>query len=165
MSKVPTLFGQPLWYGRIKKRVAKKYLNRWSIGYILRYNQKKFATLGIGDLINNCSGFNVEITEIEPEYRSVGNGFVLSGIHFWTSRGGCSLCHCGIEAELSRENIEQEHVKFLKEYYAPNGGASVWFGDKFPEEIEKANKTIALLESGGHIADERGRRIYESPSN
>lgn len=165
MSKrIPTLFGCPLWMGKIKKRVAKKYLNRWSIGYIAKHNLAKFSKLGVRDLINDCSGFNVEITKVNPEYVHVGKGKVLIDITFDTDGGSCSLTHCGIESELSREEVEKQHVEFLQSWFN-SGDAATWYGGEdssdYKLRLAAKNKKMDILQRGGHITDERGKRLPE----
>lgn len=159
-----TLFGCPLWLGKIKKRVAKKYINRWSIGYIAKHNLAKFSKLGVGDLINNCSGFNVLITKINPEYVHVGNGKVLIDITFDTDSGSCSLTHCGIKSELSREEVEKQHVEFLKSWF-DSGHAARWYGSEespdYQLRLAAKNRKMDILQNGGHITDERGKRLSE----
>lgn len=166
-KSIPTVFGCPLWYGKISRKVAKRYLASFKYSMMDTYrwqkkiivNGKPFNETVIGDLVNDCSGFNVEVKDIRPEYRNVGKGYVLIGIDLTNHNGGsCSIKHCGVEPPKSREAIEKEHVKFLKEYDLGEGGRKWYEGqpDKYAESIDKALKQITLIEAGEHICDERG---------
>jgi hypothetical protein len=163
-DSVPTIFGCPLWLGKIKRRVAKKYLNRWSIGYQLRKRGKLIATLDIGDLINDCSGFNGTIIEIDPMYRRVAGGDVLVDVDLTTSNTGCSLTSCGVTEEQPREVVEANHLSFLENWFFGEPG-KVWFGGldnpEHKDKIDRAKRKLDILKSGGHITDERGRILKE----
>lgn len=160
----PLLFGFPVWWGSIKGRVAKKYLNRWSIRFFLRRGvAERFARLGLGDFINECSGFNGKILKMRPSYVHVGRaGQVLFDIDFQTTNTGCSLISCGIEPKLPREAIETRHAGHLREWTLAEPG-QVWFGesDEGRKASERARQMLAALESGGHICDEDGQLLSE----
>jgi hypothetical protein len=162
----PKLFGLPLWKGKIKRRVAKKYLryfrNDWFFG---ERAQREFAHLDIGDFINDCTGLNGRITEIRPTYRRIasGRGAVLLNIDFQTTNTGCSLCHCGVEPKLSREEIEKRKVEFARDWALDDSGepgtAKYWYGKdtaSYEKAVDYARRTIAEIESGGHVVDEDG---------
>lgn len=160
----PTLFGFPLWEGRIRKRVAKKYLNRRTIGYLYRRYRTHFANAGVGTIINDCSGFNGDVINITPYYWRAPGGDVLGDIDFTTTNTGCSLIHCGIEPELPREEVEARHLQYLEGWFFGEGGR-MWFGDlsdpKNKDEVDLANLKLEVLKSGGHITDEHGRLLPE----
>ena len=162
-KNIPMLFGFPLWDGPIKSRLAKKYLNRWSIGHFLKKDVRaKFGNLKVGDLINDCTGFNGAIIEIQPEYIHRFGAWLLTDIDLQTENTVCSLTACGIEPELSRDVCEARHLSFLEDWVFGKGGMT-WYGDPQSEQtkegIARHKKTLDILKSGGHIADERGRRI------
>lgn len=120
--KTPTIMGQPLWFGKIKGRVAKKHLER----SIRPSNYKEWfaamSNLKEGDLICDCSAFNVRVAKIEPKYMRVGkNGFVLVDILITNNQGGlCSLTYCNVQPGLSRETIIKNWQKRV-DYYKANG--------------------------------------------
>lgn len=159
--KVPTICGFPLWYGRIKPRVAKKHLNMDSCGSWLLEQARKsrwLRDLKVGDLINECSGFNSEIVSMYPAYHQVRGGWILYNIEFQTKTTGCSLLGCGVEPPLSREIIEEQYVRFTREWIMNEQGKT-WFGATWPEEAQKAQAMLDFIAAGGHIADEYGQRV------
>lgn len=100
---IPKAFGIFLWKG-VKKRIAKKTINRW---YKYRF-LKEFKNYGIGSLIQDCSGLNVIIKEIDPKIILFKNGYVVYDIDFINERGGsCSLIHCGVDHPISKEEAEK----------------------------------------------------------
>jgi hypothetical protein len=158
--KIPTLFSVPLWKGRIKTRVVKKYLNSWPIHWFLeKENYYRFKDLKVGDLVNDCSGRNGEILEITPEYAYTRVGQILCDIDLLTTNAGCSLIHCGIEVGVSREQVEQRFIAFMDDWFFGEGGKT-WYGGldnpKYQDEINLAKRKYETVKSGGHITDERG---------
>lgn len=135
-----------------------KQLGRWPIGYFVRH-RKEFQ-LVVGDLINDCTGFNGEILEIEPSYFPFGKGELLFDIDFTTKNTGCSLIHCGIEPEIPRGKVEKHHLSYLMNWVFAEPGRK-WFGEEFEERTKKLLLARQVLESGGHITDERGRLLDE----
>jgi len=129
------------------KRKSKKDIEalNWALG------------LKPGDLINDCSGANVVIREINMETNSFGRGYYDTShgwyaydVEFVDHKGGsCSLMHCGLEDPKSREEVEAG----LLEWYQ-----SEWMTDPTDtkESLTKNQKRIAHLKSGGHVCDERG---------
>jgi len=110
-----------------------------------------------GDLINNCTGANVIIKEIHPEYTSfrkhgyydTSHGWYMYDILFVSHLGGhCSLMNCGVEPPKSREEIEADTLLYLKDIQTLQ-----WYGGTLPESTQER---ITILEAGGHICDERG---------
>jgi len=163
---IPKLFGLPIWKGKIKKRVAKKWLrhfrNTWMIG---AWAQREFSTLGVGDFVNDCTGYNGRIQEINHIYRRIGKGkgAILLDIDFQTSNTGCSLCSCGVEPKLSREEVERHSIEFAKDYWMGEGGKT-WLGGDTPEyrkSLAFAQKMIFHIENGFHITDEDGQILTE----
>jgi hypothetical protein len=161
---IPKIFGFPIWRGKIKSRVAKKYLHKWRFGWPLRKDwQREFSNLGIGDFINDCSGNNGRILEMTPFYSRCGRGQILLGVDFQTTNTGCSLGSCGIEPKLSREVIEERKIEFAREWFLDESGepgtAKYWYGTdvaKYERMKALALKLIAEIESGGHVVDEDG---------
>ena len=164
MKNIPTLFNFPLWDGNIKRRVAKKYLNRWCIGKRFKLFSTKFATLGVGDLVNDCSGFNGEIRQVNPEYFPVRGGFILRNVNIITTNTGCSLIHCGVEPELSREDVEARHLDTIENWTLGKGGET-WYGGfdnpEFQDVFAMARRKRDVIRSGSHITDDRGRLLPE----
>lgn len=153
-----TILGFPLWRGKIKRRVAKKYFNRYRLAWMLQTKATAAYKLTIGDYVNDCSGFNGKIQSLEPAYRQVGKGSILIDVDLQTTNTGCSLNSCGVEPALSRELIETQQAEHLREWSLGSGGKT-WFGDEWEARAEHARKILALLESGDHIADELGQRL------
>jgi hypothetical protein len=121
MSIAPSILGCPLWFGRIKSRTAKKHLC-----HDIFRDSKFLASMAEyqeGDLICDCSAFNVRIARIEPRYRRLAgeHGQILVDIDITNDRGGgCSFAHCGVEPARSREDILQ-HWEESVAYYKENG--------------------------------------------
>lgn len=155
-NNIPTLFRCPLWYGNIKRRVAKKYINDTSIGYINKHSGKKLSQLYIGDMINSCSSFNTVIKEIEPYYCNYAGGKVLVDIDFTTTNGGCSLTSCGVSAAKSQQEVERGWLSFAH-YWLNSGAGDIYYGGldnpEFQDEINLLRKKVNILQSGGHITD------------
>ncbi len=164
MKNVPKFFGFPLWTGNVKKRVAKKYLNREVIKAHVKRFQKTFANIGVGDLINDCTGFNGEIVRIDPEYGFIPNGMILCNVDFQTTNTGCSLIHCGVSAELPQEVVETRALDFIENWTLGKPGET-WYGgfdnSEFQHVFEMARLKRDILKSGGHITDDRGRLLPE----
>ena len=162
----PLMFGFPLWKGRIKRRVAKKYIRFFGNAWFMRSAvQAKFARLGLGDFVNDCSGMNGRLLEIHPVYRRVasGRGSVLLNVDLQTTNTGCSLCGCGIEPKLSRDEVERRKVEFAKSWALDDSGlpgtAKYWYGSNvaaYEKTVEHSKKLVTEIESGGHVVDEDG---------
>ena len=168
----PKIFGLPIWKGKIKKRVAKKRLRRYRHQWFFdKRTQKEFAHLGVGDFINDCSNLNRKIVNIFPTYRriGIGRGSILLDVDFETHLGGnCSLCHCGVEPKVSREEIERRSLEFSKAWALDDSGepgtAKYWFGEdtaSYEKAVDYAKRLVAQIESGGHIVDEDGVLLKE----
>jgi hypothetical protein len=167
---IPTMFTFPLWKGKIKKRVAKKRLKRFSNGWMMEPQaQAKLSSLRVGDFVNDCTGNNGKIKKLYPIYRRIGKGHgaVLLDVDLDTTNTSCSLCSCGIEPKLTREHIEARKVEFLKEWTLGDAGEH-WFGKDTEQHlaaIERANKVISVIEAGGHVCDEDGQLLPEYDSS
>lgn len=133
-----TLFGFPVWK-KLKKRRLMPAL-RWFWGkkpFAKMDAMKPFSTLGIGDWINGCTNFNVQIEEMRPNYVPIGNGRLLIDIGFKTSGGDCSLPYCGIELPISFEEAQRRMKEMLEtDKYA-----------KWPEMVARY-KTATLNPNG-----------------
>ena len=115
---IPKVLGCPLWFGKIKRRVAKKYLGKGSVWRDTKF-LAKMADMKEGDLFRDCSAFNVRLAEIEPFYRKVGKGWVLMDIDLTNDKGGsCSFYHCGVEPAWSREDTLAYWVESVKHWLA-----------------------------------------------
>ncbi len=135
-----TVFGFPTWYGNIKARYIKGHHCRTIIrpnSYAVRLFNN---SLKVGDVVNDCSGFNKIVQEINPFY---GYRFdVLTDIDLTMTDGsGCSFRHCGVSPAQTRETIEAHLYPFHKH--------TVWGNPDL----------AAILEAGGHICDENGFRL------
>jgi hypothetical protein len=144
---IPTVMGCPLWRGRIKQRVAKKYLKDW------RWPDRAFLTLmanvKVGDLIRDCSAFNVRVAEIEPRYCLVGKrgGNVLEDIDITNDKGGsCSFMRCGVAPAWTREDILRDWAEKVKYYEAR--------GDEW--DFAKRYEFTTVLEDGQAVVDSVG---------
>lgn len=163
---IPTIFGYPLWRGKIKKRIAKKYLRRYRMERFFKPDvMKRFTDLGIGSYVNDCSGFNGKITEMYPTYRRIGKGkgAVLLDVDFQTENTGCCLGSCGVEPALSQEEVEKRTLAHLKAWTLSDGGKT-WYGEgteDYLKAVARANQIIKVIEEGGHITDEFGKRLPE----
>lgn len=144
--------------------------------YVLRrvgkYRMKRIKwamSLKPGDLINDCSGFNVIIREIDPDVRTFHNGWFIQNVDFTVEPygGGCSLMHCGVEPPKPRELLEKEYLVDMEDYLNSSGpgSASYWYGGldnpKYKKEIENLRNRLDTLKNGGHILDERGILLPE----
>ena len=182
---IPTILGFPIWKGKVKRRVAKKYLAKFRQTWMLGPHAEDMRSIGIGDFINDCTGFNRRIAKMHPSYVVVGrrryhwdepkpetgarsgNGFILIDVDIVNDQGGCcSLASCGVQPKLSVEEIESKTLEFIREWTLGDGGKT-WFGkdsDDYKKAVERANKIIAQIESGGHITDSDGQMLEEFSS-
>lgn len=164
---VPKLFGFPLWYGKIKRRQAKKYLNSYSYSTLwFARNKPQFAGMSIGDVVNTCDGFNHKIHDLIPQYIRRGNGYILVDIDMVINEFGgmCSLTNCGISTGKSREYIESSYAWFLDSWLFGGAGAT-WYGGldnpRYQKEISRLTNRYDTIKSGAHICDERGFLLKE----
>jgi hypothetical protein len=147
--KTPTLFGFPVWKGKIKRRTVKKYLCRFRRSWFLqKYAQREFSILNIGDFVNDCTELNGRILQIFPAYYYVrGGGSVLVDIDLQTTNTSCSLVSCGIEPKLSREKIEIRRIEHLKWWALDDSGkpgtAKYWHGN----DIESYERVVMNAEN------------------
>jgi hypothetical protein len=159
-----TLFGFPIWIGRIKRRRVKKHLGgrRWLLS---EEKQSEFSRLGVGDFVNDCTGLNGRILEVRPCYFGVGRAgsSYLYDVDLVTTNTSCSLCSCGVEPKLSREEIERRKVEFAKVWALDESGepgtAKYWYGEDvaaYERTVANSKRMIAEIESGGHVLDEDG---------
>lgn len=152
--------------------MAKLYKNvsRFVAKRMLRTRYRKLVQWGLtlkpGDLINDCSAFNVRIIEIDQDIIYYHNGWVIVDISFMTTPygGRCSLINCGVEPAKPRDVLEQEHLKWIKSYIS-TGALARWYGGENTEEykinLDRYMKEIDTLESGNHITNERGMILKE----
>lgn len=137
----PKAFGYPLWYGKIKKRIAKKKINKYRKQFYMGKLYTPFMRLcgfsnyGPGSLINDCSGLNIEIKTVDPEYRFTKKGAWLSDFDIQgTPHGSCSFFHCGVDHPITQEQAEKVRQEMVK----------VWTGSewKFSENYSEDNMKI-----------------------
>ena len=122
-------------------------------------------TLNPGDLINDCSGFNVVVRDVEPEIVQARRGWYIYDVLFTTEPfgGNCSLRNCGVIPPMSREQIEKKHLSYM-EWYINSGKLKFWHGkdeEAFQKSYQLMKNKIDLLKSDGHICDERGIVLEE----
>lgn len=121
-----------------------------------------------GDIINDCSAFNVRVAEIDPDYLQhwqYPKAQFLVGIDFTDHKGGsCSLVHCGVEFGISREEVEKRSLEYYEDWLKSDQ-AAVWYGGKDTEDYKKAEKKVIkkveVLKAGLHITDEQGVLLEE----
>ena len=78
---------------------------RWALG------------LKPGDMINDCSGFNVVIARADPEVYHTNKGWYIYDVIFTNEHGGCcSLRNCGVSPPLSVADIEKYKRQFYDSY-------------------------------------------------
>ncbi len=172
----PTIFGYPLWMGRISKRVAKKYSNDYPrlLNWYKRHRHlSEVQNLKIGSIINDCSGFNIRIAEIHPEYQATRfekdyrnpRSVILYGFDFTSTRGGsCSLLHCGIEFGITQAEVERRHLEHIRSWLKDSGNAT-WYGglesEGYLRAKDKFEKQLTVLENSKHITDSDGVLLDE----
>jgi len=161
----PKICGYPFWIN-MKSRVAKKYLNKWSIGRFMKPElQNQFLNLKIGDIVNDCTGFNGRILKITPSYECVGKGRILSGIDFQTENTRCCLISCGVEVGVSQSLIEEKYIKYLEKDFFTEENISFYEGKDAGEYSKKhfamEKLRLEVLKSGNHITNELGILLPE----
>lgn len=145
MRKIPTLFDCPL-YVNMKRRVAKKYLNRWMRQHFSSDSKRMWNWIAAmenvkeGDLVHTCSGFNGKIIEITPQYRSVGNGAVLVDVDLWTTTGGCSALCCGVGHPITYEQAQESLRRVLSH---PNAKEYGW-DKRYENAIVNQDGTVTI---------------------
>ena len=106
------------------------------------------------------------MTEIKPVYRNIGRGFILIDLDITTTNTGCSFRSCGCEPKRSQNEIETKSIGFLREWVLGKSGSS-WYGDDtdaYQRSIDRANRMLAAVESGGHFTNEDGQLLEEFKS-
>lgn len=167
----PQICGFPLWFGKVKKRLAKKYCNQNThMSRIMRERGASLAHLKPGDLINTCSGFNEEIIKIKPSWINVSSGFVLFDLDFQLAdEDSCSLAWCDVRPALARDVLEQRYLD-IQSKWVQNGKAAAWYADLAesgldPASIKTLHQMLQILKEGGHITDDLGRLLSEFKTN
>lgn len=103
-------FGFPLILGQVKRRLAKKIINRRGRDMLKRFH--KLQALKVGDLVSDCSGYNDKIVSVEPEYRSTKHGEVLVDLDFRLEHNSCDMYHCGVDLPMSYEEAKKQLEAF-----------------------------------------------------
>ena len=136
MLKLYKRVNRLMFLRRVPKPAQKRI--RWALG------------LKPGDLINDCSGFNVIIREIDAVIVGTKRGGYIYDVDFTTEPfgGGCSLMNCGVEPPLAPEKIEQRLRAFYAEWSRPESDGRDIKTDKDPVWMR--------LSQGLPICDERG---------
>jgi len=138
-----------------------KHFNR--LAYLRRVPRRLHShlrwalTLKPGDIINDCSGFNVVIREIEPQIFFTKSGWYIYDVRFTTEPhgGSCSLFNCGVEPAFSVKEIEQQFRKFYNEWECGQGG--------WDFKTEK-DQVWMRLSQGLSICDEQGIKTLDKTS-
>jgi hypothetical protein len=122
-----------------------------------------------GDLINDCSTFNVVVRDVTGLIHLVNNGWFIYDVDIDLEPfgGSCSLRHCGVELPKPRGLLEKDYLEYATGYMRGEGPgtAAYWYGGRDKEEFKKAEKRyLSMLEAvqnGGHFLDERGVLLPE----
>lgn len=150
-----------------------KHISRFKVRrHVHKYAEKRIRwamNLQPGDLINDCTGFNVVIRNVTGLIHRVNRGWFIYDVDFDIEPfgGSCSLMHCGVEAPLPRDAIEKYHLEWTAEYMKGDGPGtmSYWFGGRDTEDFKKSEKRyLSMLEAvqgGGHFLDDRGVLLPE----
>lgn len=144
-----------------------KHYHRLKWRKFLPKRQERFLrwalTLKPGDIINDCSGFNRVIREVYPAHLfNRRDGWAIYDVDFTTEPhgGGCSLFHCGVQPQQSRDELEKYYLSWIekqKEDLLKKG----WINK---EGMVLIDKRIQIIKSGGHILDENGILLPEYDS-
>lgn len=104
-----------------------------------------------GDLVNDCSMFNVAVRKVEPDIWLSKRGWFIHDVEFCVEPFGgfCSLLQCGVEPALSAEQVEQKLRHFYSEYEAHGG----W------ETKTEKDPVWMRLSKGLPICDDRGVKL------
>jgi len=143
------------YYSKVSKHLVRKYVSK-RLGKRIQWA----LSLDSGAIVNDCSGFNRIVKDIEIRVRNFGaaGGWIIWDVDFTMENGGgCSLRHCGVAPPRSRDEIEKQHLNFLN-YWVTEGAAS-WYnlGDSdLRERYSKLVEKLEMLKAGKHICDERG---------
>lgn len=142
-------------YHRVSRFKVRRHISRQFERRI-----KWALTLKPGDLINDCTMYNVKIKEIEIMRRQTGRGWYISDVYFTADNGGvCSLRYCGVESPLSREEIESNFIKSFN-----LNGLRRWYGgdeEAYNKRVNKLLSFVDIIKNGGHITDEFGALLEE----
>jgi hypothetical protein len=147
-------------YHKVSRFLVRRRVNR------RREKILKWAmTLQPGDIINDCTSFNVRILDIDYDIRQTGRGWYIINVDFKVTPygGGCSLIHCGVTPAWSREKVEREWLAWAEQTLKGEYLAE-WYGsDKaaFDAERERISKKVDVLKNGGHITNELGMILKE----
>jgi len=152
---------------KLYKRYSRfKYRKRipHSLDKIIRWG----ASLQPGDLINDCSGFNSIVKEVNVECNHSSRGWAIVGVNYDTEpNGGCSLLHCGVEPAIARDVLEVDYVRRHEDGSDVTSNTD-WIRHWYGDDKEKADKAIAVVsrrieavKSGEHFLDDRGVMLSE----
>ena len=148
--KLDALGGYRLYEG--SANAARRVLIAWRLRGLL--NQLSFK---VGDVIHDCDGFNHRISEINPEYWSLGRdrstGRFISSLDFWFEddrlRCGCSIY---IEPPQPAKGIEAYHKAWIEYQWEHK---TDWANDNYHRELHRR------LVAGEPICDKEGILLPE----
>lgn len=150
---------------KLYKNISKFHVRR-HVKKNLQNRLKWALTLKKGDMINDCSGYNVEIIDIEEVIVNTSKGFYIFDIEFHTKNligtGTCSLRHCGVEKPKNREEVEKYILDF-NQYFISSGQLKRWSIDEksYQKELNRCRVLENLVKNGKHFTDKLGRLLPE----
>jgi hypothetical protein len=149
MASVPQILGVPLWRGRIKRRVAKKWLRRFRNSWMLKSPLRK---LRVGDAVNDCSGQNGKVLTVRGYYSHK----VLVDVDIQTESTGCSLRSCGISPAWPPGEVQRAYVEFLRTWTLGESGKH-WYGPQWDFYAKQAERIVAASDAGEILVDDSGK--------
>ena len=158
---IKTLFGQRLWFNKFVigtrlyqgelSSAIEKYLNSCMLRSYISGELKHLANSKIGDLVYDSSRVNGIITEINPSYDLLDDSYVLSDVIVTTTNDESSpLSEEFIRSPKSQKEIEFDYFSWAKSRL-----------EKIRENPRNLIRNYEILNSGGHITDERGMMLKE----
>ena len=142
-------------YSHVSRFMVRKHINR------KKERKLKWAlTLNPGDLINDCSGFNVRVRDIYPCYIQTSKGWYIYDVQIELEPNGnyCSLINCGVIPSLSRNQVEFNWLEWAQNYIN-SGSLKRWYAEDifmFNKQLNIMINNIDRIKNGKHITDESG---------
>lgn len=136
-----------------------KRVNRFEFFNLVNKNLRKRILWALsvkpGDLINDCSGFNVIVRSVEPDIWETPRGWLIHDVDLFVEPygGTCSLRHCGVVPAKTVREIEKWFNNFYSKW---NDGPYSDGGWHFKTEKDPV---WMRLSQGLPICDDRGLNI------